>query len=340
MRFSLLRFINGFILVVFTLLTLSGVYGLFWYMPGWVFELHRLTGWALLAALPWKTAISFRSLRRGLKADFDRGVLILVSTLLGAATLLVVALGLAWSWRLGPQELWLRQTAISWHWLLALGLVAPFGLIAWRRWPRPRRADSLSRRAVLKTLGLGLLSIAGWWAAEAIAGKRAALVSPRRITGSRLDGTYSGNRFPVTHTIAATEKQVDVTHWRLSLEGAVATPRAFTYMELLELPSGELDAILDCTLGWYTQQVWRGLALRELLAAQGVSSNAFAVKLESVTGFAQILPLVEAEGVLLATHVGGETLEHLHGFSLRAVVSSWRGWFWVKWLSRIEILAV
>ena len=80
--------------------------------------------------------------------------------------------------------------------------------------------------------------------------------------------------------------------------------------------------------------------MRELLAAQGVSSNAFAVKLESVTGFAQILPLVEAEGVLLATHVGGETLEHLHGFPLRAVVSSWRGWFWVKWLERIEVIAI
>ncbi|HEY5573079.1 MAG TPA: molybdopterin-dependent oxidoreductase, partial [Anaerolineales bacterium] len=61
---------------------------------------------------------------------------------------------------------------------------------------------------------------------------------------------------------------------------------------------------------------------------------------QSVTGYAHILPMAEAGQVLLATHVGEEVLEHAHGFPLRAVVPTRRGWFWVKWLERIEVIAI
>jgi DMSO/TMAO reductase YedYZ molybdopterin-dependent catalytic subunit len=37
--------------------------------------------------------------------------------------------------------------------------------------------------------------------------------------------------------------------------------------------------------------------------------------------------------------VGGEALDHVHGFPLRAVVPARRGWFWVKWVGEVEVLA-
>jgi DMSO/TMAO reductase YedYZ molybdopterin-dependent catalytic subunit len=80
--------------------------------------------------------------------------------------------------------------------------------------------------------------------------------------------------------------------------------------------------------------------LKSLLASRGLSPKDFAVRLESATGYAHILPLPEAEQVLLATHVGGEVLEHAHGFPVRAVVPTRRGWFWVKWLSQIEVIGL
>ncbi len=43
-----------------------------------------------------------------------------------------------------------------------------------------------------------------------------------------------------------------------------------------------------------------------------------------------------SQEILLATHVGGEPLNHSHGFPLRAVAPSRRGWFWVKWVQRIR----
>jgi len=338
MRFQLIRFVNSVILATVIVLSLTGVYGLFWTMPGWMFDVHRGVGWLLVGTLPWKAGISLRSLRRGMRANFDRGVMVLTSLLLAAATLMVVGLGIAWQLRLGPRFYPLGQTAASWHWIIGLGLLAPFALHAWKRWPRPRRVDFTSRRAALKMIGLGAASLAAWWTAEALAARRAVSEAPRRFTGSRLEGLYSGNRFPVTHTLAANTTQTDLSIWRLVVVGDVERPTVWTYDELLVLTAAELDATLDCTLGWYTTQVWRGVYLHDLLEAAGIAGRAVWVRLESVTGYALSLPILEAQQVLLASHVGGEPLEHLHGAPLRAVVPSRRGWYWVKWLSRIDVL--
>jgi hypothetical protein len=338
MKFRLVPFTNTVILVSMMVLTLTGVYGLFWTLGDWVFDLHRISGWLLIASIPWKTAISVRSLRRGFRPGFDRGALIFLSLLLAATSALVIGLGLAWSWRLGPEQLWFRQTAISWHWMLALGLLLPFAVHVWRRWPRPKKADLLSRRAWLKSAGLGGAALAGWWLAEGLASWRGLFQAPRRYTGSREAGSFSGNRFPVTHSLAAGE--IDLQTYRLVVDGTVGEPLALTYAELISFPISELAATLDCTLGWYTIQNWRGIRLVDLLDRASASTRAFAVRLESVTGYAQILPLAEARQILLATHVGEEVLDPVHGFPIRAVVPTRRGWFWVKWISRIELIGV
>jgi DMSO/TMAO reductase YedYZ molybdopterin-dependent catalytic subunit len=62
------------------------------------------------------------------------------------------------------------------------------------------------------------------------------------------------------------------------------------------------------------------------------------VRLISATGYNHTYPWAEAQKILLATHVGGEVLAPRHGYPLRAVVPDRRGWFWVKWLNRIQIL--
>ena len=76
-----------------------------------------------------------------------------------------------------------------------------------------------------------------------------------------------------------------------------------------------------------------------MLAAAGVEPTRLAgVRLISITGYNHTYPLQEARNILLATHVGGEVLAPRHGYPLRAVVPGRRGWFWVKWLARIDVL--
>ncbi|RPJ50780.1 MAG: hypothetical protein EHM21_04230, partial [Chloroflexi bacterium] len=120
MKFSGLRFTTISILVLIAILTFTGIYGLFWTINGWMFTVHRAAAWALIALLPWKAAISYHSLRRGIQPNTNRGLVVLVSLLLAVVTLAVLALALLWKGRFGPENYWLRQTAISWHWMLAL----------------------------------------------------------------------------------------------------------------------------------------------------------------------------------------------------------------------------
>lgn len=115
------------------LLTLTGVYGFFWSMPDWMFDAHRGAGWLLVCTIPWKVGISLRSLPREMRVTFDRGVLVLISLLLAAATLAVVGLGISWQLRLGPRVYPLGQTAISWYWIVGLGLLAPFAFVSQSR---------------------------------------------------------------------------------------------------------------------------------------------------------------------------------------------------------------
>ncbi len=85
--------------------------------------------------------------------------------------------------------------------------------------------------------------------------------------------------------------------------------------------------------------MWRGVRLTDLLDEAGARPQATVIRLKAATGYAQTFTPAEAREILLATHVGNEQLDHWHGFPLRAVVPSRRGWFWVKWLTEIEVQA-
>jgi len=337
-----LRFTNTLILTLVTLLTLTGLYGLMWPLPLWMFEVHRAAGWALVVLIPWKSAISLRSLQRGLDRRFDRSVIIVVSVLLAALTLLVLTFGLMWTWRIGPDLLWVGQygdAVISWHWMLALGLMPLFALHVWRRWPQPKRADFLSRRSALKLMTLGAAGVMGWWVAETLAQARQDAATARRFTGSREQGSFTGMSYPVTNTVGQGQIVLDPATWTLTLKGAVKNPLTLTYAEVLAARSSEVTAALDCTSGWYTTQVWRGVLLTDLLAQAVLRPEAIAILLKDVSGYPAYFTLAEANEILLATHSGGQVFDHWHGFPLRAVVPSRRGWQWVKWVTEIDVIS-
>ena len=99
----------------------------------------------------------------------------------------------------------------------------------------------------------------------------------------------------------------------------------------------ETTATIDCTGGWYSTQVWRGVAVSDLLARAGPTGAASSVTFTSVTGYYRRFSMDEAAGYLLASHVGGETLSHGHGFPMRLVAPDKRGFEWVKWVVDIRV---
>jgi Oxidoreductase molybdopterin binding domain len=336
-----LRFINALILILFCVLGVTGLYGLVWPFPSSLFEIHRIAGWALIILIPWKGAIALRSLSRGWTHRLYRNVAVFISILLTIATVTILILVLLWTWQIGPYFVWIGSYAysgIGWHWGIALALAPLFIIHVWQRWPRPKKTDFTSRRQALKLMGFGTAAILSWGIAETLAKSGEGTGAKRRFTGSREEGSFSGNAHPVTTASDQGKIKIDPKAWNLRVIGAVRNPLCITYDEIVALSASEVTTTLDCTGGWYTVQTWRGIPLRKLLSQVQIHPEASGIVLRGVQDYTAPFTLAQAEEILLATHVSGEVLNHVHGFPLRAVVPSRRGWHWVKWLTEIEII--
>ncbi|MBA3290380.1 MAG: molybdopterin-dependent oxidoreductase, partial [Actinobacteria bacterium] len=53
--------------------------------------------------------------------------------------------------------------------------------------------------------------------------------------------------------------------------------------------------------------------------------------------YARRFPLTDASRLLLATRVGGNLLSEGHGFPARVVAPGRRGFWWVKWVTSIDV---
>ena len=289
---------------------------------------HRIAGWGIVAVLGWKAANVLRSLRWR-RAAAPRAA----SITLAAALLVTLALGFAWSF-IGPYSYWLFS-GVSWHIYIG-GLLVP--ILVWhaiyhtRGFPLRFWAD---RRAFLRFAGITIAAAALWRAGEVAASVGGLSGATRRFTGSYDAGSFTGNAFPLTSWLNDNPAPVDADEWRLNIGGAVANPLSLRYGDIAA--GAEATATLDCTGGWHSTQVWRGIALAELLRRAQPVDDAASVTARSVTGYYRRFSMAEASGYILATHVGGERLSHGHGFPARLVAWDKRGFEWVKWVTEIEV---
>ena len=326
------RLVNLLLLSCTVALIASGIIP--WLLPEAValplYTVHRIAGVALLLALVWKYGIARTSLRRRLRSSGpDRALLAAIA----ASGILVFALasGVAWTTGFVSFDRPIPYSTLNLHVFagaLLLPLVVVHGLQRWERRPAARRL--VTRRAALRLLALG--------GATALTAAALDLFDPlRRISGSRHAGSFNGNEFPLTIWRFDSVPTLDAATWRLVVSGLVAAPRALRLVDLEVLPSREVDAVIDCTGGWWSEQRWRGVALRDVIAASAPLSTASRATITSVTGHAWSFGLDELGELMLATHVGGDVLSSGHGYPLRLVAPGRRGFQWIKWVALIEV---
>ena len=85
-------------------------------------------------------------------------------------------------------------------------------------------------------------------------------------------------------------------------------------------------------------QRWRGVRIGRLLDDAGLAPAGAHVRVVSVTGYRWSFALADARDLLLATHIGDAPLTHGHGAPCRLVAPGRRGFQWVKWVERIEVV--
>jgi DMSO/TMAO reductase YedYZ molybdopterin-dependent catalytic subunit len=297
----------------------------------WLLALHGALGLGILLLLAWKLRRVYpRLVERRL---WDRATLISVAALL--FVLLTVASGVIWStwqWPLG------YPNGLNLHVIWGLALTLAVALHMALRFKPLRRADLQGRRAALRFVAV-LAAGGAFWLAQNAAAQGARLPGGRRrFTGSYEVGSLRGLAFPVTMWMFDAPAPVDVAAWRLRVGGAVTRPLALTAGNVASLPQASVKAVLDCTGGWYTEQLWRGVRVGDLLDAAQPQADAVAVSFVSVTGYRWSLSLGEARAALLATHAGDDALDHGRGAPLRLVAPGRRGFQWVKWVERVEVL--
>ena len=127
--------------------------------------------------------------------------------------------------------------------------------------------------------------------------------------------------------------------WRLSVEGRVARPRAFSLAELKALPSRTQITRHTCEEGWTAIGQWTGVPLAAVLDAVGILASARFVVLHSVDDWVDSLDMNDAlhPQTLLAYGMNGGDLPIAHGAPVRLRLERQLGYKSMKYVRRLVV---
>jgi DMSO/TMAO reductase YedYZ molybdopterin-dependent catalytic subunit len=194
-------------------------------------------------------------------------------------------------------------------------------------------AAALVAAAILASLALAALALAGCSPPQT--GGALPPVEVRQYQGQRLD---SVNDF--RENSIAGPQDVDLSTYRLSVDGLVSSPATYTYDAVLAGETTYTKVVrLDCVEGWSVTILWEGVLLSDIIDRSHPSRDATTVVFHGVDGYTTSLPLesIRTGRILLAYKMNGIVIPKERGFPFMVVAEDHWGYKWAKWVTRIEL---
>ena len=156
----------------------------------------------------------------------------------------------------------------------------------------------------------------------------------QEFEGTRLDPAVG----PRDNSIKGVQS-VDMTAYRLTVDGLADAPMAYTYDDVLAMESEQRLITLYCVEGWDATILWEGVLMRTLLESVSPQSDANTVIFHATDGYTTSLPLSEIleNDLMLAYNANGVALPPEMGYPFIFVAEDKWGYKWARWINEIEL---
>jgi hypothetical protein len=203
----------------------------------------------------------------------------------------------------------------------------------------PARRERIARRGFFTGVAAATIGVV-----VLTAGQSNRLAEPFNVFGAR-QRHRGPSDLPVNRTARAAGVLATATaaDWMLTVVGRDVS-RAFSRAELVALGSAEAVLPISCVEGWSQMATWRGVRMRDLLAAVQAEpgSHVRVTSLEQHGGY-RVMDMgpeyAEDPTTLVALELNGRKLDLDHGFPARIIAPGRPGVLQTKWIEKIEVIA-
>jgi len=153
-------------------------------------------------------------------------------------------------------------------------------------------------------------------------------------------GQYLANGFPVLSYGETPE--ISTEDWEFKVWGS-ATPKTFTWSDIMAMPQSEFTADFHCVTRWSKLDVkWRGIKVTDFMKQVEVDPKAVHIMEHCYGGYTTNIALEDflREENFFAHTLFDEPLSADHGGPLRLVVPHLYAWKSAKWINGLEFLNV
>lgn len=133
-------------------------------------------------------------------------------------------------------------------------------------------------------------------------------------------------------------QKVDISKYRLIVNGKIQKAFLLTYAQVLDLPSVTRAITLNCVEGWSEHLLFKGVRIADIVKSTTINNGVQTVIFYAIDGYSSSLSYkyVLDNDIMLAYEINGKKLDEKRGFPFQIVAESKFGYKWVKWVTRIE----